>query len=188
MKIPKKRIFLPQLPFRYDALEPVIHKETIKVHYNGHHASYVKNFNSLISRSKSNKSALQFNYYGHILHSLYWNNLAPIKTTEPYGALLAQILEQWGALQSFIGDLISNALQIRGSGWTLVLKSKLDGSLKIKNISNHDLSDISKYSLILIVDAWEHAYYLDYRDDKKSFFENLSFIIDWETAEKRFVS
>jgi len=183
-----KNLILPELPFSYKGLEPIISEETVRTHYLGHHAGYVKTFNSLIA-GKDDDLRL-FNYLGHLLHTLYWRNLASYQSTSPHGLLLERILEQWGGVQEFIDEIIDNALQIKGSGWTLVTKSSYSNRLRIVDIPNHEL-DISlrrNCSPVLVIDAWEHAYYLDHKNDKRAFFEEFVYLIDWIEAEKRFVS
>ena len=190
MILPNKELILPELPFPYDGLEPIISEETVRTHYLGHHAGYIKAFNRLLYQRNVSDLRL-FNYSGHILHTLYWDNLTSYQATSPHGLLREKILEQWGNIQEFIDEIIDNALQIRGAGWTLVVKrSNYINNLEIININNHGLFASKTYYSppILVVDAWEHAYYLDYKNNKRAFFEEFIYLIDWIEAEKRFVS
>jgi Fe-Mn family superoxide dismutase len=179
LQLPKIPIILGALPFDYDALEPILTARNVVLHYDGHHAGYVKKYNSLLKKGGS-KDDLEFNYSGYILHIYYWNNLAPPYSTIP-GPLFTKKADN---VNQFIQKIINKALQIKGSGWTIVVQDRF-GRLDIKNIPNHKLVDVLSYKPILIVDVWEHAYYPSYENRKKDFFQDFFKIVDWDRVETR---
>jgi len=171
----EKIITLPLLPYTYNALEPVISRQALKVHYEGHHAAYVSNYNNNIGDK-------EFNFNGHILHSHFWGSLCPFNGyAEPVGLLNKAIKSEFGSVNNFYQELASAFTSIQGSGWVIIgVDNK--GNVGINTIFNHDLRDLSIRPLIAI-DAWEHAYYLDYANSKTKFFESLLAIINWEKAD-----
>lgn len=179
------RISQQQLPYSYKALEPYISRDTIKTHYTGHHAGYVKKFNQLVSEGSDNTTALAFNYNGHLLHEMYWRSLGQ---NRPIGERLRGAIQRdFGTVLQFISALSKACMSHMGSGWTLLLQHPTKG-LVIQNIPNHELDKVeSCCNILLVIDAWEHAYYLDYKNNKKKFFEMCLRILDWEAAETRLV-
>jgi len=176
---------LTPLPYSYDALEPYISRDTLRTHYEGHHAGYVNKFNQLFSENSNDVSTLNFNYNGDLLHRLYWESLSPKQHLR--SKLRSLIIKQYGTLENFLDQLITSCGSHQGSGWTLLLQTPLD-RLMIKNIPNHDFHAIGdQYNILIVLDAWEHAYYLDYKNDKKKFFNSILSIIDWEAAENRLI-
>jgi Fe-Mn family superoxide dismutase len=177
---------LIELPYNYDSLEPYISSETLKTHYEGHHAGYVKKFNELVASKSQDIRSLNFNYNGSLLHDLYWQSLNPLQ--QKIGPKLGTLIKsKYGSFPIFISKLIKCCKSHQGSGWTLLLQNQ-QGNLFIKNIPNHDFQKIGdQFNILLVLDAWEHAYYLDYKNNKKLFFEKLVNIIDWQAAESRVI-
>lgn len=176
------------LPYSYESLEPYISRETVKTHYEGHHAGYVKKFNELVSARSQDIKSLNFNYNGSLLHDLYWQSLKPsVSQSSPGPKLLGLIKSQYGSISNFITKLTKHCTSHQGSGWTLLLQNS-SNRLLIKNIPNHDFQKVGdQYNILLVLDAWEHAYYLDYKNNKKLFFDKLINIIDWQAAESRVI-
>jgi Fe-Mn family superoxide dismutase len=179
MRIPKKKLRLPSLPYHYDGLEPITSSQALRVHYEGHHAGYVKNFNKLLDEGGS-RPDLEFNYSGHILHTHYWESFGP---QESYpGVETQQMLDP----EAFVRSLVNTALKIKGSGWSVAVLDR--GQVKIMPIANHDLRNIVHFEPLLVLDAWEHNYYLDFANMKKKFFNSIVELINWDTLEKRLAS
>lgn len=187
MRIPKKKLVLPSLPFPLNSLEPVISSKALKIHYIGHHKSYIKKFNHLLT-SGGKREDLLFNYYGHVLHSLYWENLSNYGSSLLDGPIYAQIKKQFGSEKAFYKKLLGKANSLKGSGWTLLLRDKKSKKLTIKNISNHNVEEVSGLKPLLVIDVWEHSYYLDYQNRKTTFLENFTYIINWDKVNERFGS
>jgi len=191
MDIPLVPLSLAPLPFRYDAFKPVISSKAMRIHYEGHHKGYVTAFNKLLDRFDSGEifreggvspSALEFNFYGHLLHSYYWNSLTPKKTV--LGPKTKKIIKSsYKNLNIFLDALVNAAVNIKGSGWAVAIVE--DDHLLVRSITNHDLWQLSRHRPLIVIDAWEHAYYLQHQNRKRSFFENIVKFINWNTFENR---
>jgi superoxide dismutase, Fe-Mn family len=193
---------LPELPYTYNALEPFIDEETMHVHHDGHHATYVKNLNdvlighdeflnmdieellrSLDKVPEDIRTKVKNNAGGHFHHSLFWTIMKQGGGGEPTGEISKLINEAFGDFKSFKEKFNTSALGLFGSGWTWLILD--DGKLVIENTPNQD-SPISagKYPLFAI-DLWEHAYYLKYKNKRVDFIEAWWNVINWGEIEKR---
>ncbi len=189
---------LPKLGYSFDALEPVMSKEMLEVHYSKHHKAYVTNLNDAMNEyldavSKNDlprivqlQGKIKFNGGGHLNHSLFWENLAPIKDgkNKPSSSLLKAIERNFGTMEKLVEEFNKKALSVQGSGWSWLGYNKLNKALEIATTSNHDMlpSDISP---LLIVDVWEHAYYLGYKNERGRFLTEIWKIINFNEVEKR---
>lgn len=190
---------LPPLPYELDALEPVISKEIMDLHYNKHHKAYVTNLNkALESYAEAEKkndlakmieldSAIKFNGGGHVNHSIFWTNLAPKgKGGAPSGALKAEIEKEFGSFDKFKESFSAMTVGIQGSGWGWLGWCPRDKQLKLATRSNQDpLSTLGMVPL-LGVDVWEHAYYLQYKNVRPDYVKAIWDIINWKNVEERF--
>src|SRR5689334_20987745 len=165
---------LPDLPYDYGALEPHISGKIMELHHDKHHQTYVNNANETLdaladARAKNDFSkiatlerALAFNVSGHVLHSLFWQNMAPKAGGEPTGALGDQLKSDFGNFSTFRAELTAAATTIMGSGWAALMWDPLSKRLLTAQIHDHQ-SEIPQGSVpILVLDAWEHAFYLQY--------------------------
>jgi Fe-Mn family superoxide dismutase len=189
---------LPDLPYDYGALEPHVSGKIMELHHNKHHQTYVNNANDTLdalaeARAKNDFSkiatlerSLAFNLSGHVLHSLFWQNLAPKAGGQPTGALSEQIAKDFGDFSRFKGELTGAAATIMGSGWGALMWDPLGKRLLTAQIHDHQ-SEITQGSVpILVLDAWEHAYYLQYGPDKKKYFEAIWNVWNWADVGRRF--
>jgi Fe-Mn family superoxide dismutase len=189
---------LPDLPYDYGALEPHVSGKIMELHHNKHHQTYVNNANDTLdalaeARAKNDFSkiatlerSLAFNLSGHVLHSLFWKNLAPKAGGQPTGALSEQIAKDFGDFSRFKGELTGAAATIMGSGWGALTWDPIGKRLLTAQIHDHQ-SEITQGSVpILVLDAWEHAYYLQYGPDKKKYFEAIWNVWNWADAGRRF--
>jgi Fe-Mn family superoxide dismutase len=189
---------LPDLPYDYGALEPHISGDIMRLHHDKHHRAYVTGANDALealadararddfSRIAALERARAFNVSGHVLHSLFWQNLAPGAGGEPTGALAAQVARDFGAFARFRGELIGAATTIMGSGWAALVWDPLSKRLMTTQIHDHQ-NEITQGGVpILVLDAWEHAYYLQYGPDKKRYFEAIWNVWNWADAGRRF--
>lgn len=188
MKIPKKSLVLGPLPYEYDALEPILSARAMKIHYEGHHASYVKKFNSLL-KERGSREDLEFNYSAHILHTLYFNNLAPPGSTKPGPLFRSRISQNFKngkhPTETCLLEMLEQGSKLKGSGWTLLLENRRS-KLEIQNIPNHELGKIvDSYKPILVIDVWEHVWAYDYPANKKDFLKNILSCINWDVVENR---
>ena len=189
---------LIDLPYAEDALEPVISARTIGFHHGKHLQGYVDNLNKLIAGTEFEGMALEdivckstgaiFNNAGQILnHNLYFTQFrAPETGPEgPAGALLAQIVKQWGSLDAFKDEFVAKGAGLFGSGWVW-LAAAPDGSLAITQEPGADNPVTRGLRPILTFDVWEHAYYLDYQNRRPAHLAELWKIVDWGVLEARY--
>jgi Fe-Mn family superoxide dismutase len=191
---------LPDLPYDYGALEPHISGRIMQLHHDRHHRTYVTGANEALdaladararndfSRIAALERALAFNVSGHVLHSLFWQNLAPRAGGQPNGALADQMARDFGDFARFRSQLVGAASTIMGSGWAALVWDPIGQRLLTTQIHDHQ-SQITQGGVpILVLDAWEHAYYLQYGPDKKNYFEAIWNIWNWTDAGRRFES
>lgn len=184
--------FLPDLPYDYGALEPYISGEIMELHHDKHHASYVKGANTALdklaaARDEDDFSAisklqkdLAFNLSGHVLHSLLWENLSPDGGGEPTGALAEQLGTDFGGFERFRRHMTEAANTIQGSGWALTAWDPASGRIVVEQVYDHQGNHGQGTVPLLAIDAWEHAYYLQYRNVKADFFEAVWCIVNWD--------
>jgi Fe-Mn family superoxide dismutase len=188
---------LPDLPYDYAALEPHISGKIMQLHHDKHHRAYVTGANDALdglaaAREKKDFSsiatlerALAFHVSGHVLHSLFWQNMAPKAGGEPSGPLADQIKEDFGTFQAFRAQLTSAAMTITGSGWAALVWEPVSKRLITTQIHDHQSETAQGGAPILVLDAWEHAYYLQYGPEKKSFFEAVWNVWNWQDVAAR---
>ena len=186
---------LPKLPYDYKDLEPYMSAEVLTLHHDKHHAAYVNAANVLLDKItdarkndaeldyKSVLKALSFNIGGHILHEKFWENMAPAKSgkNEPKGAILKAIEKEFGSFERFKKEFSETAKSVEGSGWAI-----LTGDLAIMQVEKHNVNIYPVQKILLCLDVWEHAYYLDYKNDRAKFIENWWNIVNWQEMEKRY--
>ena len=181
---------LPPLPFAKDALEPIISAETIDYHYGKHHQAYVTNLNKLIEGTWFADASLEeiikksdggiFNNAAQVWnHTFYWNGLSPDGGGEPSGALGEAIDQAFGSFAAFKEAFIRSAAGNFGSGWTWLVKSE-DASLEIVNTSNADTPLRNGKTPLLTIDVWEHAYYIDYRNARPKYLDEIWKLVNWD--------
>lgn len=188
---------LPPLPFSKTALEPHISAETLEYHYEKHHATYVAKLNGLVDGTDLENKSLEeiikntngpiFNNAAQIWnHTFYWHCLAPNAGGEPTGAISVAINNQFGSFSEFQEQLNDKAVNNFGSSWTWLVK-KSDGSLEIVNTSNAQtpLTD-ETVTVLMTVDLWEHAYYIDYRNARPSYLNAFWALVNWDFVNENF--
>lgn len=192
---------LPDLPYDYNALEPVISAEIMELHYSKHHRAYVTNLNAALEKyhqaeTKNDisamitlQSAIKFNGGGHINHSIFWTNLGPVSKGAggaPKGELLKAIERDFGTFDVFKEKFNATATAIQGSGWGWLAYNKGSKVLEIVALSNHDLLSSMGLVPIFTVDVWEHAYYLQYKNLRGDFVKAIWQVLNWRNMEERF--
>jgi Fe-Mn family superoxide dismutase len=188
---------LPDLEYDFGALEPHISGQIMELHHGGHHKGYVEKANETLekleeardkqdfSRLGALEKALAFNLSGHVLHSIFWKNLAPKSGGQPQGDLASQITRDFGSFQAFKAQLSEAAGTIMGSGWGALVWEPLARRLLTCQVYDHQ-SNLSQGGVVLmVIDAWEHAYYLQYRTQKKAFFEAVWNLWNWDDVAAR---
>jgi Fe-Mn family superoxide dismutase len=189
---------LPNLPYDYAALEPHISGDIMRLHHDKHHSAYVTGANDALdglaeARAKNDFSkiaalerSLAFNVSGHVLHSLFWQNLAPAAGGQPTGALAEQMTRDFGDFARFRGEMTAAAMTIMGSGWSALMWDPMSQRLLTAQIHDHQNGIMQGGVPILVLDAWEHAFYLQYGPEKKRYFEAIWNVWNWADAGRRF--
>lgn len=191
---------LPKLLYLFQDLEPYIDTHTMGLHYHKHQQGYLNKLNDLLMKSnydyrytieelpfhimefpKNIQEDILFNLGGVLNHNLYFNSISPKKNSFPNGKLRKKIENQFGSLDNFFAKLKENVMKLKGSGYTfLVLRN--DGMLEIKNFSNQELPVLFGYIPLFNIDLWEHAYYINYENNKSNYFDNFMLIADFTNA------
>ncbi len=194
---------LPELPYDFGALEPVISAEIMQLHYSKHHQAYVNNLNTALEKSHEAEAkgdlaamigfqqAIKFNGGGHVNHSIFWTNLAPTSKgggVPPQGALMQALQKQFGNLEGFIEKFSALTVGIQGSGWGWLGYNKSSKELVMATCSNQDPLSTQGHIPLLGIDVWEHAYYLQYKNVRADYVKNIWKIINWRNVEERFTA
>ena len=189
---------LPPLDYPYEALEPHIDAQTMRLHHDIHHAAYVTGLNNaeakLAEAREKNDFALvkhwsrelAFHGAGHFLHTIFWKNMAPNGGGKPSGKLLAQIEKDFGSYESFVAQFKAAAGAVEGSGWALLVKNWPAQKLEILQAEKHQQLSQWVVEPILVLDVWEHAYYLKYQNKRPAYVEAFFNVINWKDVEQRF--
>ena len=187
---------LPALPYAMNALEPTISQETLEYHYGKHHQTYVTNLNNLVPGTEFENTSLEdivmkssggvFNNAAQIWnHTFYWNCLSPSGGGAPSGELAAAIDKAFGSFDEFKKALSTSAATNFGSGWTWLVKNS-EGGVEIVNTSNAANPMTDGKTPLLTVDVWEHAYYIDYRNARPKYLEEIWKLINWDFVAGNF--
>jgi superoxide dismutase, Fe-Mn family len=188
---------LPDLLYDYGALEPHISGRIMELHHSKHHATYVKNANETLqkldeARDKGDltklaalERALAFNLSGHVLHSLFWRNLTPGAADRPPGELARQIDRDFGSFDKLKAQLNGVASTVMGSGWAALVWEPLGQRLLTTQIYDHQSNLAQGGMPLMVIDAWEHAYYLQYENRKTEFFDAIWNVWNWDDIADR---
>jgi len=191
---------LPRLAFGYRDLEPFISEEQLRLHHEKHHAAYVTGANGVLERlekarrekadldMKSTLKELSFHIGGHVLHTLFWGNLAPKgkAADRPVGLLATAIDKEFGGYEPFKKEFSQAAVSAEGSGWAALSHCTLTNRPIIMQIEKHNVNVFPGLRILLVLDVWEHAYYLDYKNLRAKFVEAFWNIVNWDEANRRF--
>lgn len=189
---------LPPLPYAYNALEPVMDEATVKLHHDKHHAGYVKGLNAAEVKMAEARNAgdfslvkhlereLAFHGSGHILHTIFWENLSPKGGGVPQGKLAKAIDAEFGSFDNFKAQMMAATNAVEGSGWGILAYSILLKKLVILQAEKHQ--NLTQWGAVplLVIDVWEHAYYLKYQNRRAEFVENIFKIINWNDVAERY--
>jgi Fe-Mn family superoxide dismutase len=189
---------LPDLRYDYGALEPHISGKIMELHHDKHHAGYVKGANTAIekldearekedfTRVAAMEKAIAFNLSGHVLHSLFWQNLTPKANDRPSGPLSERITNDFGSFEKLKKQMNEVAGTIMGSGWAALVWEPLAGRLLTTQIYDHQ-SNLAQGGIpLMVIDAWEHAFYLQYQNRKTEFFDAIWNCWNWKDVAERF--
>jgi Fe-Mn family superoxide dismutase len=188
---------LPDLAYDYGGLEPVYSRELLELHHDTHHAAYVRGANaalaSLVEVRKIGdygtinqlQKDLAFNLSGHILHSIFWRNMSPDGGGAPGGRLAKTIASAFGGSDALRTQLSQAATSIQGSGWGALCYEPASGKLIVEQIYDHQGNFGIASVPLLVLDMWEHAYYLQYKSEKRKWVDRFWDVVDWQDVAAR---
>jgi Fe-Mn family superoxide dismutase len=193
---PSTRYELAALPYALDALEPVLSKETLQYHHGRHHKAYVDKLNALVEGSAMAGRPLEevigrstgalFNNAAQVWnHDFYFAGMAPNAGGDPQGELGKLLKSSFGSLEKFRETFRKHAVDNFGSGWTWLVKTR-DGQLVVRNTDDADNPLRSGDAPLLACDVWEHAYYIDYRNERPRYVDAFWNVVNWDVVVKRF--
>lgn len=189
---------LPDLPYDPAALEPWYSAEIVSLHHDKHHAAYVKGANDTLAalaaaRESGDLATLPmlqksfaFHLSGHVLHSIFWTNMSPDGGGEPEGELAAAITEHFGGFAPFKSQLSAATINVQGSAWGVLSWEPSGQRLVVEQVYDHQVQIGLGTVPLLVIDSWEHAYYLQYRNVKADWVDAFWHIVDWSDVAGRF--
>ncbi|HUX49223.1 MAG TPA: superoxide dismutase [Spirochaetia bacterium] len=193
----------PNLPYAYNALEPYIDEQTMKVHHDGHHVAYVTKLNAAVqgtqyenweplklikelgSLPENIRTAVRNNGGGHLNHTMFWQLMAPNAGGKPTGAVAQAIDSAFGSFDKFKEAFSAAANNRFGSGWAWLVVNK-SGALEVVSTANQDNPYTDGHTPILGIDVWEHAYYLKYMNKRADYVTNFFNVVNWSQVQKNF--
>ena len=196
----EKLYTLPKLPYDYKSLAPYISEDQLTLHHTKHHQAYVTGANAIFEKFdkarkettdfdiKATAKELSFHIGGNKLHTLFWQNLAPAGKGGgglPKGDLATAIDADFGGFERFKKEFSTAATSVEGSGWAALAYSSDTGRLLIMQVEKHNMNGFPGHPILMVLDVWEHAYYLDYRNDRGKFVEAFWNIVNWDEVGKR---
>lgn len=196
--VPIGKHVLPPLPYAYNALEPYISEEIMRLHHTKHHQSYVDGLNTAEEKMREARRRNQFDLIkhwereaafhgsGHYLHTIFWEIMNPRGGGNPKGELLAQIKKDFGSYELFKKHFSEAAKKVEGVGWAILVWSPRSRRLEILQAERHQFLTQWDTIPLLVLDVWEHAYYLQYKNDRGKYVDQWWNVVYWPNVEKRF--
>jgi len=193
-----KSFVLPKLPYDYNALAPYISEQQLMLHHDKHHLAYVNGANAIFDKldkarkenteldMKATLKELSFHIGGHLLHSIFWENLAPTGKGggKPGGAIGEMIDKEFGSFERFKIEFTKAATGVEGSGWAALAVQQCVARPLIMQIEKHNVNVYPSFQILMVLDVWEHAYYLDYKNDRAKFVDTFWNIVNWDYVNK----
>lgn len=196
-----KKYVLPELPYAYDALEPHISAEIMELHHSKHHQNYVNGANAALEKLEAARKDgsiaavvtalskdLAFNLGGHTNHSLFWENLGPNGGGKSTGALAAAIDADFGSFEEFQKHFAAAALGLQGSGWAVLAYDKIGERLVIEQMTDQQGNLSIDLVPLLLLDMWEHAFYLQYKNVKADYVAAVWNVFNWDEVAARYAA
>eukprot|EP01083_Nonionella_stella_P200122 733198_1 len=199
--VSKSDFKLPDLPYAYEALEPVLPARIMELHHSKHHATYVNNLNATLQKrqdalEKGDMAAvigfdggIKFNGGGHVNHSIFWTNLAPVDKGgggSPSGPLLDAINNKFGSVSKFQEIFNTKTAAVQGSGWGWLVYCPDEKGIKIQTMPNQDPIGSLGFIPLLGIDVWEHAYYLKYENRRPDYLKDIWQVVNWSNVAQRY--
>lgn len=194
-----KLYVLPQLPYGYGDLAPYMSEEQLRIHHTVHHQAYVNGANTILRRLESARKEnadidvkaalkeLSWNIGGHLLHSIFWGNLAPPGKggDKPGGKLADLINAEFGSYERFRKEFTQAAVTVEGSGWAALTICRQTGRLMIMQIEKHNTNVYPAFPILMVLDVFEHAYYIDYKNRRADYVGAFWNIVNWDEVNRR---
>ncbi|GAB3606436.1 superoxide dismutase [Conyzicola nivalis] len=189
---------LPELPYDYSALEPSISGAIMELHHSKHHQAYVTGANTALAQLAEARDSdnlayvnklekdLAFNLGGHVNHSIFWTNMSPNGGDKPTGELAAAIDDHFGSFDKFQAHFTATAMGVQGSGWSVLAWDSIGQRLIIVQFFDQQGNLPAGIVPLLMLDVWEHAYYLDYKNVRADYVKAFWAITNWENVQQRF--
>ena len=190
---------LPDLPYAYDALEPHISEEIMTLHHDKHHATYVAGANAALEALEAERNGeanpdrlralsknLAFNLGGHTNHSIFWKNMAPNAGGNPTGEIAEAIDRDFGSFEGFKKQFAAVANGLQGSGWAVLGYDHIAGRLIIQKMTDQQGNISVDFTPVLMLDMWEHAFYLQYKNVKADYVEAWWNVVNWDDVNERY--
>jgi len=198
----KSKVYeLPKLPYGYGDLSPYISEEQLRIHHTKHHQAYISGANALIEKldkarkkgvdldMKAVSKEMSFHLAGDALHSAFWLNLAPPGKGgggKPDGAIGVAIVKEYGSFDRFKKEFSQIAVSVEGSGWAALTYCGATDRISVMQIEKHNVNWPPDFPVLTALDVWEHAYYLDYKNERARFVDAFWSIVDWQVVDKWF--
>ncbi len=189
---------LPPLPYAYNALEPHMDEQTVRLHHDMHHKAYVDGLNNAEAKLAAAREAgdfslvkhwsreVAFHGSGHFMHQMYWENMAPNAGGLPTGPISEQINRDFGSFETFKKQFSAAAVAVEGSGWAILAWEPRGKKLEILQSEKHQDLTVWGVTPLLVLDVWEHAYYLKFQNKRAAFVETWWNLLNWADVSKRF--
>ena len=190
---------LPELPYAYDALEPHISAEIMTLHHDKHHATYVAGANAALEALEAERNGeanpdrlralsknLAFNLGGHTNHSIFWKNMAPNAGGTPTGQIAEAIDRDFGSFEAFKKQFSGVATGLQGSGWAVLGYDHIAGRLIIQQLTDQQGNVSVDFTPVLMLDMWEHAFYLQYKNVKADYVQAWWNVVNWDDVNERY--
>lgn len=193
----KKFYKLPDLPYGYKDLEPYISEEQLKIHHDKHHQAYVDGANAILKKFDSRDTGefdvkavskeLTFHVGGFVLHNYFWTNMGPASKCggEPSGTIVEYIKKDFGNFERFKKEFTQAAAGVEGSGWAVLTLCRKTDRIFIMQIEKHNVNVIPGFRIMLVLDMWEHAYYLDYQNRRPDYIEAFWNLVNWDEVNRK---
>ncbi|OIP44001.1 MAG: superoxide dismutase [Deltaproteobacteria bacterium CG2_30_63_29] len=191
---------LPALPYAYNALEPHLDEQTVRLHHDKHHAGYVAGANAALAKLevlrkegdfstvKGIERDLAFHVSGHVNHTIFWESMGPDGGGEPKGELATQLNKDFGSFAAFKGQFSAATTQVEGSGWGILAWEPTAKKLVVMQAENHQNTGIQGTIPVMLCDVWEHAYYLHYQNRRADWVASFWNLVNWNAVAKRFTA
>ncbi len=192
------RYELPKLAFGYKDLAPFLSEEQLTVHHTKHHAAYVNSANAILDKMdkarqdnadldwKAVMKDMSFQIGGHVLHKYMWENLAPAgKGGAPAGKLLEELTKEFGSIERFKKEFSAVAGSAEGSGWAVLVYCLGTHKPLLMQVEKHNVNAIPGFRILMVLDVWEHAYYIDYKNLRAKYVEAFWNHVNWDVVGKR---